>query len=141
VEAALRIPIDSGRMPAGPCAPSPPTPASACAPTQLPEAHLGARTRSATVLLAAVGLAVVMMIGGGRSVLDRFTGASAPARGDVAWVGPNELQIPASDLDAFTAVPTSTGPRRQAAAVSSAEEIARALELNPRYAHIYPTGC
>lgn len=140
VEAALRIPIDSGRMPAGPYAPSPPTPASACAPAQLPEAHLGAGTRSATVLLAAAGLAAVMMIGGGRSVLDRFTGASAPARGDVAWVGPNE-QTPASDPDAITAVPMSTGPERQAAPVSSAEEIARALELNPRYAHFYPTGC
>jgi hypothetical protein len=140
VEAALRIPIDSGRMSAGPYAPSPPTPASACAPAQLPEAHLGAGTRSATVLLAAAGLAAVMMIGGGRSVLDRFTGASAPARGDVAWVGPNE-QTPASDPDAITAVPMSTGPERQAAPVSSAEEIARALELNPRYAHFYPTGC
>jgi hypothetical protein len=140
VEAALRIPIDSGRIPAGPYAPSPPTPASACAPTQLPEAHPGAGTRSATVLLAAAGLAAVMMIGG-RSILDRFTGASAPARGDLAWVGPNELQITASDLDAFSAVPRSTGPESQAAPVSSAEEIARALELDPRYAHFYPTGC
>jgi hypothetical protein len=141
VEAALRIPIDFGRMPACPYTPLPPVPTSACAEPQRPETHRRVGTRRATVLLAAVGLAGVMMIGGGRSVLDRFAGASPPARGAVAWVGPDEPGTSESNHHALTAVGRSPGPGRQPAPVASAEEITRALELDPRYAQFYPGGC
>jgi len=141
IDAAMRIPIEPGRIGAAPDL------ASACTATvarpplqQPPREHARDRpwTSGALALLGMVIAAAIVI--GERSVIDHLFGDAPPASHGWARVEPKVPDALAS-AGASSAVPPVPNDLRNTSAVTATDEINRAIGLDPRYAHLYPAGC
>jgi DNA-binding SARP family transcriptional activator len=146
IDAALRMPIEPGRICMIPDIPlrSACEPAAVRAPLQHPsQKHAGNRAWTGRSLaFLGVIIAVAVVFGGERSVIEQFFGDSMPAPRGLVQVEP---QVPDGrvSVGAAPAVPPVSNDRlnRPRGSVSASDEITRALGLDPKYAHIYPAGC